>query len=459
MSLIDEIRTFLKQRRTDYEAAVTQIKTLLDSYKRNTSEGRRAIYRVASRSDYGKDELKTPESIEGKLEERRLDNPKYQLVDLEDIIGITIVCVHPKYISTVTSHLQMLLDEGKLAECDGELVEYESGYQAWHYKVALPGRLRHCYCEVKVMTMLEEAWAFRTHDLLYKPRIPVKPTHHLRGKLLSEILRAVDIQSEELASDIEKQREVEEIRRSAARAALFQALNRDIKASEDQELHRLWDYVKRNQKIFKRGSVTRLINRIEQSKNCRGIDRDSCRIVAYAAVIRDDDQLDGYTLDLIDEWIYKAVNTEEKASRLFLKALVLWGLSDPSAITVGKAALQQASQAQNAKLEASGKGNIAYFIADFDKKEDKDLAQQYSKEAFEVDPSPSKLDTCGYVKIAFGENPKEVQDGWEECKKSWKKRTKRERQLRKVALAFLLLHQHKALKRLLEYSEKGQLLT
>lgn len=61
------------------------------------------------------------------------------------------------------------------------------------------------------------------------------------------------------------------------------------------------------------------------------------------------------------------------------------------------------------------KGNLAYYLAETDRREHEVLARKYAQESYQANTSHlGRLDTLGYVKISFGDI-NEIVEGQQMC--------------------------------------------
>ena len=447
---IEQIKDFFEPKDDSYRKVLKMIRRSLDDY-RDSTEGRKAIYRIATRRDYQGEELKTAASIQRKLIEKRAEKPTYDLFDIEDIVGCRVVCVYPTDVDVVRKYIWDHWREWGLRKPKGESKNTKQGYRAYHFTVSPRGLLGHYNCEIQLVTMLQEAWSFKTHDLLYKPKEAVREEHENTAKLLSDSLRVVDKQSQILEREIQKKRREEAERKDAARKQIMRAICESIEPSQDPQLSGLKDSIERRKNLAL-GKIEDLVDRVDSLAQKRGwADLNLCRIASSLATERLGDELNAWALGLIDQHIAN-VGDENKGHGHLFKGLTLWALGEEGAVEESEKALEYGNTLKDKALIYDAKANIAYFIADLESEELKDLALKYSEEAQKDAPGPDNLDTYGYVRIVFGEDFKQVQKGWDACKKAYKRDTDKE-----LALAFLLIAQDKAIKRFIEFSEKGLL--
>ena len=210
--LDQQIASLISNRGNDYVHLVKEVRNILESYKMSI-EGKNAIYEIRSRGNYQDgNELKTPESILKKIIERqRQKKPYYSIRDVEDIVGIRVICVYPSDVESVKKYITE--KEPRLClHGQPELVTRSSGYKALHITVNLnnPLELQDLKCDIQIVTMLQETWSFKAHDLVYKPGWKVDKDFELLTSCLSDLLTSLDQQSEVIKSQIERIQKTEE---------------------------------------------------------------------------------------------------------------------------------------------------------------------------------------------------------------------------------------------------------
>lgn len=456
---IEEIKKFVREGKVGYEKVLRSIKRILEDYY-DSPAGRRALYRVATRGDYQQgNEFKTPQSIQQKIRDRQKEKPGYSKFHIEDIIGARIICIYPSDVEIVKSYIRNL-DNKSLKIEDEELKETDSGYRAYHFIVTLPRpTLAQYKCEIQIVTMLQETWSFKTHGLTYKGKEVVKKEHKERTKLLSDALDVMDKQSQLLERQIRRKREEEQKRKNAAKVSFMKELAKvkslkNINAEQRKELQELKDYILKNEGELRYGDVNEVVDRIHKYRDqFKKVDRGICRIIALLAVIRDTDDLDGVALEYADRLIC-ALTSKNKCKAYMLKSVMFWSFNRlENAINEAKGALSFAKRITDKSLINPAKINIAYFIADLGDKNREDQARKYINElrkaVLSKEDEENFLDADGYTKIVFGQTVEEVSEGLTLCERAFN-----QSETKDVAEPFFKIHEHKALQRLLELSEK-----
>lgn len=451
MSISDRIayEDLLQRRREQYLYVLNTIKDLLNNYRTYQVEGRQAIYRIASRSDFqdSGQEFKTTKSVEEKIEQKKKDNEEYSLKDLEDIIGLRIVCFYPSDIETVAQHIRQLNGQELLIISD-EPKEYATGYRGHHFVVTLTdSALRDIKCEIQILTMLIEAWACKTHPLTYKG-MDRKLEHRKHAKLLADALRVADEHSEFFKELATKERELDERRKDAARIRFASDIIPRVKVKESDEARQRADsiveYIMQNEAALHYGNPHEVIDQIQKCRDDYGITPGVCRAAALLASLRENNDLDWFAMDFAQALVDNS--PKDNPWYRHIKELICFCCGKlEEAIAEAKIQLTEAEAKDDTELVLLSRNNISYYIA-----EAGDLSQEhYARECIEKviskDRRPEFLDTYGYVLIVFGQTEEEVGKGLSICCDACTKDPSLE-----VAKQFLKIHKMKAYERMLE---------
>lgn len=213
-----KVHEHLERYGAEYDNLANSIRGLLEEY-RATDEGRRALYMMTSRRDYqfGRREVKGVQSTVDKILDEQASGkaPSFSIEDIDDMIGFKAVCVYPSDVTLVQRHFRQLHAEGRLSILKPfKSKRKRSGYRAVHGVVTLPGAHSHLRCEIQILTLLQEAWSCKTHDLTYKGENILRSDERDTA-LLARFLHAVDDQSEVIKDKI-RQRMTQSERERAA---------------------------------------------------------------------------------------------------------------------------------------------------------------------------------------------------------------------------------------------------
>ncbi len=282
---LKEIEDFIGETESRYMQVMTYIKDLLREYHDYNPEGRRVLYRVASRGDYqqGK-ELKKIQRIQQKIKERQEKQKKegkratYSIRNIGDIIGIRLICVYPSDVDVVRDYIRSK-DGKKLNIVEDREVKKKSGYRAHHFTVKHPdSTLVTIKCEIQVVTILFEAWSFKEHRLIYEKETEVKEAHGKRSELLSDALAVLDRQTEVLAEEIEEELVEEERKKAATRLDFMKKLvttESDYEKPEQKEnFQKLKKYIIKNEEQLHYIDPSEILGSLEEYKNHFGVDEN-----------------------------------------------------------------------------------------------------------------------------------------------------------------------------------------
>ena len=451
MSVSDRIayQELLQRRQDQYLRVLNTARNLLENYRNYLAEGRRTIYRVASRADYQGQgqEFKTTKSVEKKIEQKKKDNTGYSLKDLEDIVGLRVVCFYPSDIETVAQYIRQLNKRDLLIIRD-EPKKYESGYRGHHFVVTLTeAALEEIRCEIQIVTMLFEAWACKTHSLTYKGK-DKKSEHRKHAQLLADALRVADEHSEFLKQLATKERELDEQRKNAARIQFASSIIPKVRIKESgkarQQTDLIVEHIMKNEADLHYGDVNKVIGQIQECKGKYGITPGLCNAAALLASLRDQNDLDWFAKDFAQALVDNA--PDDKRWYRHLKELVCFCCGElEEAIAEAQIALTEAEAAGDTELALLSRNNIGYYIAETGDSSQEHYARECIGKVIGEDKRPEFLDTYGYVLIVFGQTEEEVREGLSICCDACTKDPSLE-----VAKQFLKIHKMKAYEHMLE---------
>lgn len=452
----NEVARIINDKKSRYERFLKILKDLFINYH-HSSEGRKVIYRVASRGDYQQgDEIKPIQSIQRKIKDKieKEKDKAYTIFNVDDIIGIRLICIYPSDIDTVVAFIRN--QNGKDFRILQDLPKEKAlGYRAHHFVVeSTKTELTNIRSEIQIMTMLQETWSFKTHGLIYKGR-EAKEIEQRQSKLLSEALKVVDEQSELLKQQILERKEAEQRRRNVAKTSFLEELAeaqlRSLNNKKQRtDLEQLKKNISENEEELSYGNInkTGIIDQIFKYKKKYGLDIYLCRIMASLAAIRDMDDLNSFALDCINELIANSTGIE-KGKAITFKSLILYCFERlEDAISEAQKALRLGEELPDKSLIDISKANISYFIAELGDKVRENVARRYIDEVVKENPTTGHfLDTKGYVLITFGKNIEEVKEGLTMCERFFEQNRSSKR-----AETYFKLHQHKAFEKLVELS-------
>ena len=142
----------------------TRINTIKDEYE--------ILYNYCL-IDHIKTRIKKPESIEKKMQNKKLEMNYQKLIDeISDIAGIRIICPVKENIFDVLNIIKSYPDIKILKEKDYITNPKKSGYSSYHVILEVPinvaGKIIYLKTEIQIRTMAMDFWASLEHKIKYK---------------------------------------------------------------------------------------------------------------------------------------------------------------------------------------------------------------------------------------------------------------------------------------------------
>lgn len=187
-----------------YESAVKQVETKLDilNKENKVNRQRNPIETVKSR-------IKSPESIEKKMEQRHLPITfDAMMKNINDIAGIRVVCPYISDIYTVRDILLRQPDITLIEQKDYIANPKDSGYRSLHLVVEIPVYLSKTNYQVKVeiqlRTIAMDFWACLEHQLRYKTTAKVPDSIRRELYRVAETIAMTDQEMQEIAFELQQ---------------------------------------------------------------------------------------------------------------------------------------------------------------------------------------------------------------------------------------------------------------
>lgn len=370
--------------------------------------------------------IKEVTSVTAKIEANRENHSTYSLNDVEDLVGIKILCPYPTDVKEVIRLMRK--QDGFEVKPDSDSAarrEKAEGYRGYHFTIQLKyplivnnEDLMGIKCEVQVKTMTEEAWDAKTHDVTYKPKRYIDPDLQRAMRLVSDELKVLDDWSESLR-DLILHREREERKRKEAVAAvylydsqtLFQELLSKIPLTSEieKEIQEL------REEKFNHENVRHLLPVIQQYRQEGKLTESLCRMSGLVALHRRGLQIDIWALDVCDDLIRQKLDLPRP---YLTKGAVCWALDRlDDALEVTDKGIENATEQNDLEAVADGKGNFAYWVAEkaWVGTAEPDLvcrAKEYIEHAIKYHPDwLGWVDTKGFLLVATGETVETVWEG------------------------------------------------
>jgi len=493
-SLEAEVRKILDSKRERYLEALREIKDFFQRYWRS-AEGRRVLYRVTSRADYQGEgqELKLPKSIVEKIQAKGKKDPTYSIDDMNDIVGVRLICSYPSDVDTVLNYILKRHKELVIHD-KPEYVRKPSGYRAVHLVVSSSNRVLAPFrCEVQIVTMLEEAWSVKSHDLVYKGEVVEKAYERLT-RYASELLSAIDKESELLKSEIEAKRRLDNLRREAVATQHLASAIADVPMPTEDVIGQfqgrpdIFDHMDSAQALTKlKQAVLQnsanvgehadlFVELLRKYSEHYDVDfamaRDVTRLFALVALEEQSGKYKDEIVDFAEKTIRAATTTTDQISARLLKGYILFSVGQlKEALKETECAV---TDALNPEDIAKTKNNWAYFAAHYiykqkrltrpevTKGEIRDMrakALKFARDSVQFAQNEQKKfqyrDTLGFVMGILGSTKKQVEKGIEICKESAERLKSAERWTAAAAARYGDYHMGLLLDRLCTFYREG----
>jgi len=445
--------------RQDYDHVQAAVENDFQAYRKG--KGKKHIRFVIQR-----DGIKSLDSVLKKIRRKREQgNPSYGFDEIEDLIGVKVICPYPSDIAEVTrwmkqnpsfrvaphivfncadllphcsyvkrgqvfeevirdaiqhvqdAHSDHSIPKEKIGEAvkDEARVEHSRGYKGYHYSITLGGDYMAKFpswedkrCEVQIKSILEEAWDAKTHEVSYKREETIKKELVDHVALLSDSLRVVDQESEVLKVQIEEEAERDEIRR---RAAAIVYLKRRAVLKLAEELGYGGADLERKEKLVE------VATKMDQHAREKGVSLELCKLAGLLAVMHGDEGMEVRALS----YTRKIIGQEAGSPRNHnVGGTIYWALGrSREALNCTETALKLAEESNALGPLRGAKSNLAYYIAymSWVDEEFKKNAREsgYLQKALqymnEISKEAPNEDTEGFLKIVFGESFDEVEEG------------------------------------------------
>lgn len=331
---------------------------------------------------------------------------KYGFKDLDDVIGLKIVC---GYLSD-----QPLIEDWIYQTFNvthKEFAEYASGYVAWHYTVHLnkqskppnaPEGFLSVPCEIQVKTLLQAGWDEKTHDLVYKGG--ASQFEKYQFAVLSQALYVADRQSEMIRLEIEQ---LEELERQRRRAALQHYLDRARGLAEEVGYNASGsDEIDLASVLGKVRSQANEIDQVSDWEDARERKADMTRLAVRIALETSKEKAKKWALEYLASIV--ALHPDD-AFICRVAATAYWALEHRyESLQAVVMAIDNAEREQNDGERQLGVRSLIHYIGDYERRDLKDLGRKLSKE---LGQTPGDLETLGYFKIRMADNQEEVDAG------------------------------------------------
>lgn len=421
------------REKEDYEHLSGHVMTLCQGYKKLHPRGLRTVF---SRQPLVKEWDSTIAKIQAKRMEK---DARYGLADVKDLIGLTILCAY----ESDKAALDLWLKKAFRVETVEDKND-DSGHRARHYIVRAHAGVcvsnpqwQSKRCEIQMKTLLEEAFDAKAHDLTYKPgRLPVTPEIKLQFRHFSDVMHAVDMQSEFLKELILATERQISLRRAAC-VGLYLDYPEDLEYGAP---HRLDPNIKDP-------SPDRLQQDLETIQRLHLAEANIrlCRLTASYALNFQDELFAQQALIMCGPLAASAPTDSELQIGV---ATIEWALNDHDAAMSHLLLGIDHLNGPNSTISAtSAKSTFVYLYADWAISQrlvvrDDWLSRSHIYfEELGTSRDPATMDSLGFYQIVFGSTRDEIEEGRRMVKAA-------HRSAHPVLRPFFFYHEHIALKRL-----------
>lgn len=141
--------------------------------------------------------IKSPESIIGKMQKKKLEMNYQNLIEnINDISGIRIVCTFKDDIKRVKELIKRMQTVEVLKEKDFINKPKKSGYSAYHIIVEIPmkyeGQDIYVKSEVQICTMAMNFWSTAEHKIKYKAKGKLSKIDSKKMELYAKIINKIE---------------------------------------------------------------------------------------------------------------------------------------------------------------------------------------------------------------------------------------------------------------------------
>lgn len=399
-------------------------------------------------------QIKTPTSILEKINtHRREGKTSYDINTLDDLIGAQMLC---PYLDDVDEVLNWLYDKRrgrkffqlvtprKKAKEEKQEREKKTGYRGYHICLKLkkgavpdlpPGSESDKF-ELQIKTLLEAAWAGKTHDVTYKIKdIDPNLLEHMR--FVSHSLNAIDEQTKLLRYQIEEEKNA---RNELRRAAILLFFYISLTKSEKNQLG-----IDKDIEDWRQKDIKKLQKSLEKCKDSLL----SSLGFALLALHKADRYKEEQALSYASLAIKQAKDKIALHRALRLRAQLRWAFHH---IKPALDDLNYCLKRFNDNRTIRDKNDFVYYICDLYEVDPADLdkAWGYLKELEgSAGKGPKKgtyLDTIGAFYIRFAKSEDELDKGLDNIRKAAK--TKKSDKEKKAAASFQKYSEYLAIRQL-----------
>lgn len=141
--------------------------------------------------------IKSPESIEGKIRNKKVDNNyKSMIENINDIAGVRIICNYKDDIYKIRNIIRKQKDIRILKEKDYIKKAKKSGYSAYHIIAEVPVKIKEktipIKVEIQIRTVLMDFWANTEHKVKYKTKKKLSNIDSMKLSIYAKIINIIN---------------------------------------------------------------------------------------------------------------------------------------------------------------------------------------------------------------------------------------------------------------------------
>lgn len=438
---ISKIEAKIRRDEDDLKAYQKYVYKRLEDYRQR--HGLRVIRFVLPR-----DGVKSLESVIEKIVRKREEEDNYGYDDIDDLIGVKVICPYLSSARQVGRWICSNDDFGRVVadgvdvtpkhkdEADEKLDKvlksatkrYSRGYRGIHFVVEPPVGLNPSWagleCEVQLKTMCQEAWDAMTHGTTYKfeHRIESAMLEHM--KQLSRVLSAVDRQGEIVRRQVQQaEQEDREHKRVAAMDLLVQSR---LRAEKDRIADVPVGDIESPEDLGQE-EIIALTKEVDRRKRKSTINATTCYLAGVVALCSDNPEHKTLAYRITKQFVEPHGSSPR---HLNTAATLCWALNRLNdAVRFGEDTLSELPDGHEEKL--SYQSNLAYWVAEA-LKAGKRVAQgtlssvnEFISEIKLQDTNdPGILDSVGFSKVVTAESVSAAEEGMELLERSWEEAQK-----------------------------------
>lgn len=213
----------IDEHRTRYEKLLAEVRAACEVVRAKRSRFVADVYSRGALQDGN--EFKRAHKIAAKLRGRDLAVAEDTVLELGDVIGVTVVVRYPDEIDHVVDLIRAELKSRRIRTGKPEKKTIkERGYFATHL-ICTRYDIFRFKCEIQIKSPLHDAWARKTHDLTYKPAGVLDPRLEALMASIAQTLQTLEEQSILVRDMIQARWDVDQEARRSVRQAMSKAVH------------------------------------------------------------------------------------------------------------------------------------------------------------------------------------------------------------------------------------------